>query len=192
MKNNKKIYITLSIFAVVALSLVVFCIWPLIIEIEKNSEYLISAKNNVATLKFQIAEIKNFKNNYATYEPNFEKIDQLFIDPANPVDFITFLEGAASGSGVTSQISLPPSSQGTQKSGQNSIVLQLSSKGTFLQMTSFLKKIEAGPYLLEIENLSIQNSDQETNKNSKDKDIHSNYPSREVEATFSIKVFTKQ
>jgi hypothetical protein len=109
MKNKSKIYIILLIFALVSLFLVIFFIWPLFKEIERNSKDLISAKNNIVTLGAQINETENFKNNYGTYKPNLEKIDQLFIDADNPVDFIEFLENTASSSKITSQISLPPS-----------------------------------------------------------------------------------
>jgi hypothetical protein len=52
---------------------------------------------------------------------------------------------------------------------------------------NFLKKIEFGPYLTEIENLTIQNL-----VNSEDKSVLQDYSSRKVDAVFTIKVFTKK
>ena len=178
--NNNKIYIISSVFILVSLFLVLFFIWPLFKEIEKNSYDLVLARNNIIALEAQNNETKNFKNNYSTYKPNLDRIDQLFVDPNNPVDFIEFLESTASSSQVTSQISLPPSSSGSKQF----IVFQIISKGNFSNMMDFSKKIESGPYLIEIDNLTIQNSGE--------KSVSKDYSLRSVNATLMIKVFTKK
>ena len=194
MKNNNKIYI---IFTLASLFLVLFFIWPLLKEIEKNSKDLISAKNNMVTLGAQINETENFKKNYETYKPNLEKIDQLFIDTNNPVDFIKFLEDTASSSQITSQISLPPSSQGSQQGPkgtlQNFIIFRFSSKGGFPEVLNFSKSIEAGPYLIEIENLTIQNSETPASGAPANgvPNVSKDYSSRKVDAAFTIKAFIK-
>jgi hypothetical protein len=181
MKNNNKIFIILSIFFLLSLLLVVFFIWPTLKEIEKNSKALILAKNNIVNLDAQIIETKNFQKNYATYAPNFKKIDQIFFNQNNPVDFIKFLEDAAVTSNVVSQTSLPPLSNGGD---QTFIIFQISSTGSFPGVYNFLKKIETGPYLIETENLTIQNS--------LDKAVPKDYSLRNVSATFTIKVFIEK
>lgn len=181
--NNNKIYTILSIFGLADLFLVVFFIWIPLKEIEKNSEDLISARNSTVVLSAQRNAEEDFENNYASYKPEFEKIDQLFIDPNNPVDFIEFLENTASDSQITSQISLPSSTSDYSKAAQNFINFQFSSKGGFPELLNFIKKIEAGPYLIEIENLTIQSS--------QDNDSSKKSSYKEFDATFSIKVFTK-
>lgn len=180
MKNNNKIYIVSLIFFLVSLFLIVFFIWPLSDEITKNSEDLISTKNDIFSLSAQIKETENFNKNYETYKPNLEKVDQLFVDPNNPVNFIEFLENTAHDSQITSQVSLTP----YQQVKQNSINFQVSSAGNFSGILNFLKEIEAGPYLTEIENLTIQNSQGSS--------ITKNFSLKNVTATFSIKVFTKE
>lgn len=187
MNSNNKIYIISSVFALAALLLFVFYIWPISKEIEQNSQDLISAKNDITTLGAQINETENFKKNYATYKPNLDKIDGLFIDPKNPVDFIKFLEDTASASQITSQISLPPSSENSPQF----VIFQLSSRGSFSGVLNFSKKIEAGPYLIEIENLTIQNSQGLTNGGGA-VSFPKDYSSRIVDAIFTIKVFTKK
>lgn len=159
MKENNKIYTISVIFSAASLILAVFFIWPLLEEIEKNSQDLVLAKNNIATLEAQTRETGNFKKNYGDYKPNFEKIDQLYIDSNNPVDFIKFLENTALSSKITSHISLPSFSGAENK---NFIIFQFSSKGKFLDTQDFLKKIETGPYLIEIENLIIQDLEDKT------------------------------
>jgi hypothetical protein len=162
--------------------LIIFFIWPLFNEIERNSEDLVSARNNIINLNAQISETNNFKKNYEIYKPNLEKIDRLFVDPRNPVDFIEFLENTASEFKITSKISLPPSLNSSQF-----IIVQFASKGSFSNTLNFVKTIETRSYLIEIEDLEIQNSDQ----NQKNNNIFINYPSRNVDATFTIKAFAK-
>lgn len=176
MKNNKKIYTTLIIFIFASLFLVICIIYPLLKEIEKNSKELISGKNNILTVEAQNIETDNFKRNYYSYKLNLEKIDQLFIDPRNPVDFIKFLENTASECNLTSQISLS-SSKDYQDANQNFIIFQFYSTGNFLELLDFSKKIELGPYLIEVENLTVQDSEE--------------LSFGRFNANFIIKVFTK-
>jgi len=190
MKNKNKIYTILSAFILLSLFLVVFLIWPLFKEIKKNSDDLILARSSIANLQTQINETNNFKKDYETYKADFIKIDQLFIDPNSPVDFIEFLENTASDYKITSQISLPPSSPLNSK---QFILLQFASKGGFSDVLSFIKKIESGPYLIEIENLSIQDAPQNISGSQNNiLNITDNSSSRNVEATFIIKVFIKK
>ena len=172
MASKKKIYTTLIIFVLIAIALVVFSVWPLLTEIKMNSEELLLGKNNIATLGVQANEIENFEKNYENYKPNLEKMEQLFIDSKDPVDFIKFLEKTASDSEITSEISLLPSSQ---KENQTFITFQFFSNGDFSKMLEFSEKLEAGPYLIEIKNLTIKNSTEQ-----------------KVDANFLLKVFTKQ
>jgi hypothetical protein len=174
MKRNKKNSTTIFIFSLIALALIIFGAWPLIEGIKKDSEDLISAKNDIANFNVQSIEIENFKNNYENYKTNLEKIDQLFINPSDPVEFIKFLEKTASECEVSMQVSLPPSlSNSETELAPNFIVFQLSLKGDFSNILLFINKIESGSYLIESKDLTIQNQE---NKNS---------------ASFNIKVFTK-
>jgi len=199
MKKNQIITI-LSIYGALSLLLVVFLIYPLFNEIIKNSQDLISEKNNIITLETQVKEIENFKENYETYKKDLEKIDNLFIDPDNPVNFIEFLESAASNSGVSLKISSVPTYTESQKVTQNFITLQFASTGDFSKILGFIKKIEEGPYLIEITNLTIGNPKETEGgaqiappaKTTKPAKVTPEvYLNRKVDASFSIKVFTK-
>ena len=172
MAIKKKSYIILLTFILITTVLVMFFVYPLLREIKINSEELLLEKKRTATLEFQAKETETFQKNYSLYAPNLEKIEQLFIDSKDPVDFIKFLEKTASNSGITSKISLLPS---PEKDNQNFISFQFFSNGDFSKILEFSEKLETGPYLIEIKNLVIKNS---TNQN--------------VDANFLIKVFTKQ
>jgi Tfp pilus assembly protein PilO len=184
MKNNNKIYTILLIFILISLFLVIFGVWPLLENIENNSKDLVSAKNNIAILNNQIDEIENFKNNYAIYKPNLEKIDGMFVDLKDPVDFIEFIENTAYECSIDLQIHLPVSNQGASAY----IIFQLSSEGNFSDILDFTKKIESGPYLVEIEKLTIQNLQ---NKDEGKNGYTDDYVLKNVVAEFSLKAFTK-
>lgn len=180
MTPKKKINILLIIFTAISVALIVFYVWPLFAKIKFDSEEILSAKNSIANLGIQANEIENFSKNYSFYKPNLEKMEQLFVDFKNPVDFIKFLEKTASDSEVTSKISLPPS---VKEENKNFINFQFFSIGDFSKILEFSEKLEAGPYLIEIENLTIKSSaEQNTTKDHSEK----------VNANFLMKAFTKE
>ncbi len=183
---KKKIYMVISVFVSIALILIFVLIIPLVAEIKKNSFDLVSAKNNLVALGAQVKEITSFKDGYASYRPNFEKVDGVFIDPANPVDFIEFLEQTAYDTGVTAKISLAPSSSGPQQA----VSFTISSKGSFASVLEFVKKLETASYLVEIGSLNIRDlvENQGTNK----KTSSTGLSSGNVEASIALKVFVKK
>jgi len=179
MTSKKKANIILTIFIAINISLIVFFVWPLLTQIKTNSKEILSAKNNIATLGIQANEIENFGKNYSLYKPNLEKMEQLFVDFKDPIDFIEFLEKTAADSELTSKISLPPA---TKEENKTFIIFQFFSTGDPAKILEFSKKIENGPYLIEIENLTVRDlTERDAIKDSSEK----------VGATFLIKAFTK-
>ena len=184
MKPESKNYIILGIFLLVALSLVIFFIYPIFNGIRKNSQELLAAKGELTLLNNQIKELEDFGKNYNNYKPNLEKIDKLFVDSKNPIDFIQFLEKTASDFGVGIKISLQITPK--QKIGSGSwsdIVFQISSVGAFQNLLKFFEKIETNPNLTEIQNLVI-NRPKETGAENKKS-------AGDINASFSMKVFTQ-
>jgi hypothetical protein len=176
MKTNKsyKTPLTFMIFALALLG----TIWFLFGSIQQDSNNLVATKNSIVALDAQSVETQKFKEKYQDYKPNLEKISSMFVDMDNPVDFIKFLENSAADSDMTSQISLPSA---PQLAGQNFAILQFSGTGYFSDVFSFIKTIESGSYLLEVENLSIQPTPNTSSK----------AVSKTVDASFTLKVFTK-
>lgn len=185
MKNNNKIYLIFSIFTLALLFLAIFFIWLLFQDIQGSSNDLVSAKDRIIALNAQIKETRNFNKNYQAYKANLDKIDQLFVDPNDPVKLIEFLENTASSSRATAQVSLLT----PQQEGQDFISFQVACRGGFSDVLDFSKKVEAGPYFIEIESLTIQNAELPVSGQS---NVIADYSSRTVNATFVIKVFTKK
>jgi len=173
METKKKIYIIASAFFLIAMFLILFFIYPLFKEISKKSRELVTQRNNLLFLEGQFNEVEKFKKNYETYRPNLDKIDNLFVDSQNPVNFIEYLEETASASGIELKISAP-----TILKEKTSLYdkFQFSSTGGFSGTLKFIKNLETGPYLVQIQNISIGNiKDSQTS----------------VGANIAIKVFAK-
>ena len=176
MEIKKKIYTLSAIFSLTALAVIGFLVYPLLAGIKKDSEDMASQKVQAAVLSQENKDVEIFKKNYDAYKPNLDKFDQLFVDSKDPVDFIKFLEQQASEAGVTSDISLLSPSTGNNLSF---IELQFSATGNYFNVLNFSNKIENGPYMLEVEKLIIGKS------------LNEKSVSKNVDAVFSIKVFTK-
>lgn len=168
--GNKNFYLTLSVFGVIALILIAFCVWPLFNSIRNDSLDLVSAKNSIATISAQLVETAKFKERYQSYRPNLDRLSQFFVDPKNPVDFIKFLESSAANSNLSPQISLVKATD-----AQQSVVFRVYLKGAFTGVTNFLSTIESGPYLIYADDLSVEG-----------------LQSQKVDAALTINVFTKK
>lgn len=154
----KKIILISIVFGLITLSLVFIGIFPLFQEIKKSSEALIALRAELTLLQDRDKKIEQLKRSYKELEPSLEKIDKLFFDPETPIDLIEFWEKLASSSGLSIKIS-PVSLKTLESDPWNSIGFQLSLTGltgSFSNFMKFLEKIERGPYLIEIQNLSIQ------------------------------------
>jgi hypothetical protein len=175
----QKKYFTALSFTVVIL-LLILCVYFVMDGIIKDSKNLVSLQNQIATLNVQTKNIDIFKKSYNDYLPNLQKVDQMFADPQNPLDFIKFLEDTASLSGINLQISAPTFSK---ESGLNIMSVQLTLQGNFSDTLNFLEKIESGQYLIKIKDLSVGNY-QATDKNQKS-------ITNGVQTNFLLEVLTK-
>src|SRR3989339_799098 len=132
--------------------LVLFFIYPALKEIYDKSREFVSEKQKSLIIAKEIEDTEAFKQKYQEYRENLDKIDGLFIDVQNPVEFIKFLENTAEETSVRLEISSPSFVSNVESP---LIIFKMSSYGDFLDNLSFIKKLEAGPYLIKIQNLDI-------------------------------------
>ena len=182
MSVKKNIYIILAIFGLVIASLAAFFVGPLMTQIQTNAQNLLAAKDNTAGFQVQNDEIINFKKEYDTLQPHLTTIDQLFVDPQNPVNFIKFLENTAINSQINSKNSLVPNSSSTN---QKNITFQIAIiDANFINVAYFVEKLEQGPYLIEIENITTKLTEQGESESIKN-------PLGRVDATLTLNAFAK-
>ncbi len=179
MISQNKITISLIIFFFSVILLIIFVIYPLFGEIKENSKELILQKKNMTTLQLKIENLENFKSLYEKYRPSLEKIDNLFVDPEVPIEFIAFLEKTAEETQIEIKIS-PVSLKKSTDDLWSFIAFQITSNSSFPNFLKFLEKLETSPYLVRIQNLSIHRLTE--------KEIPSEIDTR---AIFSIKTHTQ-
>lgn len=159
MKTKSKIYLNIIIFVAISLCLILFLIYPPLRDIKNNSKAILSNESREALISREITELDNFKKKYNDYENNFKKIDQLFIDPKNPVNFIKFLEELSYGNNIDSDINLI-STQANQNNSAPPIAFKISAVGTTSNLVSFIKRLELSSYLVTIINITIKGQEQ--------------------------------
>ena len=123
--------------------------------IVQQSGDIVAQKQQVLFMQAQDAIIKDFKVARIDYTANLQKIDQLFVDPASPVNFITFLETTASNAGVASDITIVPSAPGQPGVPGSGIVFAVALHGDYPGILAFCQVLEKGPFLAKIKNITV-------------------------------------
>jgi len=179
MAIKKKIYLTLIIFSLLIILMIVFVVFPLFRGIKNNSKELIVQKEKFVALEAKITNLEKFKVLYAELQHFLKEIDNLFVDSGVPIEFISFLEKTSEKSQLKIEI-LPTSDKKMEKDFWPYLAFQITSTGSFPNFLKFLEKLENGPYLVEVQNVSIGKL---TGNNGAVSD--------NVRANFSVKVFVK-
>ena len=185
MSPKKKIYLWLIIFVGISLYFLILVIPKLLGEIRKNSEDLISLNGELISLQKETENLNELEKIYQNYQPNLFKIDELFIDPETPIDFINFLEKNAQLSQLKIEISLAPKKE-IKTDPWPSLFFKVPTYGSLPNFLRFLEKMENSPYLIEIVDLNIKRLAERDAQLIK-------YPGLspgDVESNLSIKVFT--
>ena len=151
MPVKNRIYIIIGLFSLAALCLVVLAVLPLLNNIKDESNQYSMLKNSAAVSESQFVQASKFEKDYQNYKSNLDKADRLFVDSNNPVDFIEFLERTANDAGIQLQISPPTFS----KDEGGYATFQLSYSGDFPKIMKFLRNLEFGPYLVDVQTLAI-------------------------------------
>ena len=179
MAITKRIYLTLIIFALFIILMIVFIVFPLFSEIKNNSKELIIQKEKFIDLEAKITNLEKFKVLYAELQRFLKEIDNLFVDSGVPVEFVGFLEKTSDQCQLKIE-TLSTSGKKMEKDSWPSLTFQITSLGSFPNFLKFLEKLENSPYLVEVQNISL-------NKLMGDKDVVLAH----VRANFSVKVFVK-
>jgi len=153
--TKRKTVVTLLILSLAVLLLIFFVLNPTLGRVRKESQNLIAQKNKIFESETKIKNLQHFKDNSSQYQPNLEKISQLFINISEPIGFIEFLEGEA----LDSQLSIEIAPLILRKAAEGSwpaLEFNLDMKGSFPNFLRFLNRLESGPYLIEATNLSVR------------------------------------
>lgn len=175
MIKNKNI--PLIILGLIVILLAVGVIRPLFLSIKHNSNAFTDQKEILEELEKKSENIKKFQSAYETYQINFEKINQLFVDKETPVDFIKFLEKEAGLSKLTIDLAPLTAKAGEGQDVWPSISFQADMVGSFPDFLRFLGKIESSPYLVVLSDFNLNKPAKVANGN--------------IAIALRIKVYTK-
>lgn len=187
MSFKKKIYISIIVFFGLTTVLIVFVIYPLFLEIKKISQEFFSQRQAFLTLEKKVENLEKFKIIFSEISPNLKKIDNFFVNPEIPIDFIRFLEKTSQDLGLSFEISLLGSSLKIEKNPWPFFSFQLNLIGSFSNFSKFLEKLESGPYLIEIQNLTINRLEEDELRLEK----FEKFSLGDVKSSILIKVYTK-
>lgn len=152
---KRKIHLTLLSFGILCILLVGFGVMPIVKQIQKGSQDLALKKATLDLLKNQILNLKEFRENYELLEQDLNKIDDSFIDPEAPIDFIEFLESEAQNANLEMMIS--PFSFPPQKDDPwQSTGFRVNLGGSFSDCLRFLERLEQSPWLIELSQLDVE------------------------------------
>ncbi len=144
--SNIKIYV----FGVVVVILVLVIMFFLLQGIQKSSQELISQKKELILFEQRERSLENLREKYEIHQQNLEKINNFFVNPALPIEFIRFLEKSA----FDSQASIKVSSAKEITRPEPALSFNASLSCSFANLLKFIDKLENGPYLIEITNLN--------------------------------------
>ena len=145
-----------------ALALAVFLIYPVLTDIKNSSEEILLKKSEIISINDQNRELDSFSKKYNSYNDNFEKVNKLFVNSKDPINFIKFLEKTANDSGISTDIKLDISLSDKGFNDWPVAISNISATGEFLNILKFSEKLDTSPYLMKIKSLTIERSPQES------------------------------
>ena len=173
MTPRSKTIAALMISAVMLLVFVAFILFPLVRAIRSDSGRVFAARQELSRVSLYEEQIQKFEELSKTREGALATFHNLFVDIHTPLAFIEFLEDYSQRSQVSLKIT-PVESLKKEEDAWDSIDFQLTGKGTFPHVLSFIKQLEYSPYLLEFKNGILQR-----------------LASGEVDFSFLMKVYTR-
>jgi len=185
---KRQIAVILAGSLITALFLIFIFLFFFLKGIKQKSAELVNIKKELFLFQTKISGTEDLNKSYQKIEPDLIRIENAFVSSEVPVELIKFWEQTALDSGIYIEIA-PISSLADDKNKKyvwDFMNFRLSLFGSFENSLRFLERIEAGPYLIEIKDLSIQNlssSDLFSNE-------HPGLSVNDVKAFLTLKVFT--
>ncbi|HOX30528.1 MAG TPA: hypothetical protein P5080_05045 [Candidatus Paceibacterota bacterium] len=185
MYQINKISAAILFFSVILLVIIGTVIGPLVFEIEDIGASIKEQNQNILVLEERTIKAKEFREFRAKNGEDLAKLEKALVNMEMPLDFINFLEKVSEECQVDSSFFPAPSSK-AEKDSLPSVSFQIVLTGNFSSAMKFLKKIESGPYLIEIRNLTVKNEQNTL-------DVEGNDDQKgQVKLDISIKAYAKK
>lgn len=153
MSSKTKIYVLITVVVGIGLGSVFLASRPLFEDIKDRSQRLTTIKKNKALLAQAEQDLIRAKSILDQHQQDLKKMENLFINPEEPVQFIAFLEKQAAKSDLDFKISsLGPT--GKEKPWP-SFEFKIRVAGSGQDFLRFLEKLESAPYLVKITKIQV-------------------------------------
>ena len=187
MSPRRKIYISIIVFVIISAFLIVLFLVPILTNIKKNSEELISQKKVLANLQKEKKTFRETEPIYENSKEDVDKINKLFYDPENQLELMDFITEKPKSYNLNNEILKMLLNQKAQPGSWSSYSIQISSTGSFPSLMKFIKSLESGSYLIEIMNISIK----KTSEGKQGNVSPQGFSPGDISASLSIKVYSK-
>ncbi|MFH1233465.1 MAG: type 4a pilus biogenesis protein PilO [Patescibacteria group bacterium] len=151
---RKKIIINLFTPFAIILALIFFIILPTIKEINRINNEIEAQKINLEKKFIKGQNLKQLSKNLKEIEFELTRLDDIFINKNNELEFITTLEKIAATNKVTQKINLG-NDQLIEGKTYKKVPLQLSTQGNFTNQLNYLLNLESLNYYINIKSLEI-------------------------------------
>ncbi|MEK7202801.1 MAG: type 4a pilus biogenesis protein PilO [Patescibacteria group bacterium] len=167
MKLRKKILISLFVFFIVILTLLFFIILPAIREINRIGRDIETQRMDLEKKFNRGQNLKQLSKNLNEIEPKLVKLDQIFINKNNELEFITALEKIAATNKINQKITLG-NSELIEGKIYKKVPIQLLAQGNFIDQLNYLLNLESLNYYINIKSLEISKTKNFIDNSSKD------------------------
>lgn len=148
-------WLTLVVWLGLIASLLVY---PLGMKVKSKSDQLKRKQEKIAEVETQSRRLGKLQRVLKKSKADFQKLDQLFIEPEAPVGFLEFLERAAADSDLELNIT-PSAGEKLNREPWPPTFFEVTGKGSFQNCVEFATKIETAPYLLRIQKLNLEQAE---------------------------------
>ncbi len=133
-------------------------------------------KKELIILNQRQENIIEFKKNQDILNEKINKVESVFVDLKTSLEIITFLEQNAEKNDLFFNIIIPQTVRKEERDHWESLRIQITLKGEFLNFMNFLQELENSKFLLDILNITIYREKEGL---------------QEIEAVLLIKIFGK-
>lgn len=160
--SKQKIKINIVAFSIIFVLAIIFGVSPSFSKLLAVSQNLSTQQGKLNFLEEQIKVLEDFQKSDLIYQQYINKLNSSFVWAQAPIDFIEFLEKEASKNNLQASIS-SVSNVSEKKGDRLTMIFQATFTGDFPDAFNFLKKIEQSPWLIKIDQVSIDRADEKSN-----------------------------
>ena len=154
--TSNKIIIKLASFLLGTAILIYFIALPNVKAIEALKVEILNTKINIHESIEKEKNLNTLKNDLKKIEPKTDKLNRVFINKDQELEFITNMEKIAIDNDVNQDLSLNNFPE--ENNDFSAINLDINVQGDFNSLMNYLKDLETSQYYLNINHLSLQSN----------------------------------